>query len=332
MKTLFMLPLLLAPVASYGQANLFEEASIGDAAPIKTYRVDAGIGKGFQLAFSTLFFPDRVKNEWPVYGYSIKKLSALCSEQPSVYGEVFTVKKAALIRLRRDLSEDADAYLGIPIRPTEGGSITRRMEEICTGIEKSDLARKLRIYDVIDLPSGTWKKIENPLLEDVIRKEAIPLLSGTLTAGDVSERNYNMAWTLSESPEPGTSSMKVVWNKYNPKSDEHRQSPGAVWKYVPDGDTPNDVTYYLAKTIDSSRNDERSRRNEGEIATWSSWAGEFHTESISDFTPDSRYLIRYLLNESQQSEESQQYVDDWFLVTDEPLPRAKADIRIDPFE
>ena len=323
MKTLCMLPLLLAPVAGYGQAGLFQQAPIGDIAPIKTHGADAGIRKGFQLAFSTLFFPDRVKNEWPVYGYEISNIkSKLCSDQ-SVYGETFAVKIAALVRPRRDLSEDADLYLGVPIRPTEGGEITGSMEEICIGIKQSDLGRKLHIYDVIDLPSGTWKKIENPPSE-----EAIPLLSGTLTTDDISEQNYSMVWTL-ESLELGN--PKVRWKKYDhPRPDGHGQPWDTVWGYVPDGGTLEDITYYLAKTGGNSQNEDGSQ---GRIAISSSWAGEFGMEDISDFTLDSHYSIWYPLEESQQSVESlQSFVDDWYFVTDEPLPRAEIDVRIDPFE
>lgn len=98
MKTLRMLPLLLAPVADYCQADLFRQAPIGAVAPVKAYGTDAGIGKGFKLAFDTLVFPDRVKNEWPIYGYDISNIrSNLCSDQ-SVYREIFTTKKAALDR------------------------------------------------------------------------------------------------------------------------------------------------------------------------------------------------------------------------------------------
>ena len=319
MKTLFMLPLLLAPVAGYGQADFFQKALIGDVAPIKTYGVDAGIGKGFKLAFSTLFFPDRVKNEWPVYGYKISEISALCSRQQSVYKEKFAVNIAALVRPRRDLSENA-AYLGVPIRPTEGGEITGRMEEICIGIEKSDLARKLRIYDVIDLPSGTWWKFRYPLLT---LEEAIPLLIGTLTTDDVSEQDYSMVWTL-ESLEPGTP-KKVGWKKYDhPGPDEHEQSWETVWRYIPDGGTFRDIKYYLSKAGGNSQNEDSSL---GRIAISSSWTGEIDMEDVSDFTSGSSYSIWYLPEGSQQS-----FVDDWYFVTDEPLPRAEIDIRIDPFE
>ena len=314
MKTLFMLPLLLAPVAGYGQADLFH---IEDVAPIKMYDADAGIGKGFQLAFSTLFFPDRVKNEWPVYGYKISEISTLCLRQQSVYSEKFAVNIAALVRPRRDLSENASVYLGVPIRPTEGGEITGRMEEICTGIEQSDLAHKLRIYDVNDLPSGVWK-VEKPPSEEII-----PLLSGTVTTGDVSERNYSMVWTL-ESPKPDTPKLKVGWKGYDPMSAEYRESwDRSVRKYAPDGGTDEDITYYLAKIGDNSQIDT------SETATWSSsWTGrKFHTEGISDFTLGSRYSIGYSSKKSLQS-----FVDDWFFVANAPLPRAKANIRIDPFE
>ena len=328
MKILFMLPLLLAPVAGYGQAGLFQQAPIGDIAPIKTFRADAGIGKGFQLAFSTLFFPDRVKNEWPVYGYEISNIkSKLCSDQ-SVYGETFTVEKAALVRPRRDLSIGA-AYLGVPIRPTEGGEITGRMEEICIGIKKFDLARELRIYDVIDLPSGTWRKAWNLYFEEVI-----PLLIGTLTTDDVSEQDHSMVWTL-ESPELGT--PKVGWKKYDHSLlDGHGRPWDTVWGYVPDGGTREDITYYLAKIgglAKTGGNSQNKIGSQGRIAISSSWAGEFDMENISDFTLGSRYSIGYLPKKSLQSMESQQsFVDDWFFVTDEPLPRAEADIRIEPFE
>ena len=321
MKTLCMLPLLLAPIAGYGQANLFQQAPIGAVAPIKTYGADAGIGKGFKLAFSTLFFPDKVKNEWPVYGYRISNISDLCDKDHSVYKEISTTKKAALVRPRQDLSDNAKAYLGVPIRPTEGGSIMRRMEEICTGIEQSGLARKLSIYNTNDLPSGIWGTTNDSPSEEVLPEEAIPLLSGTLTTSHVSEQDYSMVWTLSESPNPDIPNMKVGWMEYDPMSAERRQSWDTVWEYIPPEGTAITGTYYLAKTGGNSGCDEIQTAN----LSWSSWAGEIETQGIC-FTSDSSYSIWHSPGEPQQS------VDDWFFVTDEPLPRAEADIRIDPFE
>lgn len=315
MKILCILPLLLAPVAGYCQADLFQQAPIGAVAPVKAYGTDAGIGKGFKLAFSTLFFPDRVKNEWPVYGYDISRIrSDLCSKQ-SVYKEVFTAKKAALIRPRQDLSDSANAYLVVPIRPTEGGSITGRMEEICMGIEKSDLERKLSIYNINDLPNGIWAMV------DALPNGVSRLLSGTtLMTGDVSERDYSMVWTLSESPDPDIPKLKVGWRKYDPMLANSQQSWDTVWRYEPFNGAGITGTYYLAKTGGSSQCGERR------TATWSSWAREIETPGICELASGNSYSIWYV------SEEPLQSVDDWFFVTDEPLPHAEADIRLDPFE
>ena len=315
MKTLRMLPLLLAPVADYCQADLFRQAPIGAVAPVKAYGTDAGIGKGFKLAFDTLVFPDRVKNEWPIYGYDISNIrSNLCSDQ-SVYREIFTTKKAALVRRRQDLSDSANAYLGVPIRPTEGDLIRGRMEEICMGIEQSELERKLGIYNINDLPRSIWVRVD--ALPEGYRR----LLSGTtLTTGDVSERGYSMVWTLSESPGPDIPRLRVVWREYDPMSTESQQSWDTVWRYEPPDGASITGTYYLAKTGGNSQCNERR------TATWSSWAGEIETPDICELTSDSSYEIWYTYEEPLQS------VDDWFFVTDEPLPRAEADIRIDPFE
>lgn len=199
-----------------------------------------------------------------------------------------------------------------------------RMEEICMGIEQSDLARKLRIYNTNDLPSGIWEITDGPLSEEVFLEEAIPLLSGTtLRAGHVSEQDYSMVWTLSESPEPDISELKVGWKEYDPNPARSQQSWSTVWKYDAPGITGE---YYLTKAGDNSRCDENAERREGQTATWSSWAGEFKTQCIYDFTSDSSYSILYLPEEPQQS------VDNWIFVTDEPLPGAEIDIRIDPFE
>ena len=183
------------------------------------------------------------------------------------------------------------------------------------GIEQPELERKLGIYNINDLPNSIWKRVDD------LPEGYSPLLSGTtLTTGDVSERGYSMVWTLSESPGPDIPKLKVVWKEYDPMSTEFQQSWDTVWRYEPPDSASITGTYYLAKTGGNSQCDERR------TATWSSWAGEIETPDICELTSDSSYEIWYSYEEPLQS------VDDWFFVTDEPLPRAEADIRIDPFE
>ena len=323
MKAIYMLPLLLVTATGYGQTGLFHQVPFGAVAPVKTYLTDAGIGKGLKLAFGTLFFPEDVKKEWPVYGYSISNIrDRVCANQ-SVYGKPFTVGKAALVRSRQDLSEAATAYLGVPIRPTDGGSITARMEEVCNGIQQPDLTRKLDIYGVNDLPRGIWRKIGDPPPE-----EAVPLLSGTLTSSVVSERDYSMVWKAFGNRNPDVPEVTVAWRgyDYNPMLAEYRQSLDTVWRFETDSGVPHD--YYLAKIGSNSQGDEGSQGDEDENPLWSSWTGRVLVEDVSDFTSggSSSYSVWYVPEESQQS------LDAWYFVTDVPLPQAEVDIRLVPFE
>ena len=326
MKTLCLLALLLAPVVGFGETGLFEKAPIGNIAPVKTYRAEADIGKGLGLAFSTLFYPERVKDEWPVYGYRIEEL---CSDQ-SLRDEKFTVKEAALARQRRDRPETAAAYIGIPLSLSGEDAITTSIEAVCIEIEMHDLVRKVGTYDAIDLPEGKWEKIVEQYSNDSFLEQAIPLLSGTSTTNDVSERGYSTVWRFADIS--NIPDFKVAWRGYDPNSGENLESWDVIRKYVPKAGDPHQYGYYLAKAKGNSQDGGGSRYDEDEIRIWSPWAGEFRAQGKQDFTLDSNYSIWYLPSDDSQQFVQQQFPDDWYLVTDEPLPHARADIRFDPFK
>lgn len=325
MKILCMSALLFAPIASFGQTDLFQMSSIGDTAPAKTYRADAGIGKGIRLAFSTLFYPARVKDEWPFYGYSIPKLrDELCSGQSLPRKKI---KLAAFARLRQDRPGDTDdAYIGVPLWRPDEDAITAKIEDVCTGIEKPDLEDKLRMYHAIDLPKGTWKRT------DALPEGAVPLLSGTSMIDD--EQDYSMIWTLSGRSVPDVPELKIAWMGYD---SEQRQQPDTIWKYyVIDENSRPYGDYYLAKVGSEDSSEDNTgrgnslRNHSNAIDTWSPWMGNFQVQGKlgSDITLDSSYSIWHL----PQQPVSQQFLNEWYIVTDDPLPDAETDVRLDPFK
>lgn len=342
MKILCMSALLFAPIASFGQTDLFQMSPIGDTAPVKTYRTDAGIGKGIRLAFSTLFYPARAKDEWPFYGYSIPKLkNELCSEQSLPHKKV-TLKLAAFARLRQDRPDtDHDAYIGVPLWRPDEGAITTKIEDLCAGIEKPGLEDKLRMYHAVDLPKGTWERTS-----DVLPEEAIPLLSGTSMIGDVWEQYYSMIWTLSGRSGPDVPELKIAWRGYESGSFGQRRPLDTIWKYVIRGNYRLYGDYYLARvgSEDSPQdnNGESSWTGNGNslqnysdtIDIWSPWVGNFQVQGQLglDVTSGSSYSIWHLPPGNPQQSVSQQFLDKWYIVTDDPLPNAETDVRLDPFK
>lgn len=318
MKTLCLFALLIAPITGFGQVNLFERPLREGTAPVRVYGTDAGLGKGFKLGFRTLFSPKRVKDEWPVYGYSISGIKdELCSNQ-SLEHEKFTVEMAALVRPRQDRP---DAYIGVPLRRSGEGEITEKIEDVCAWIRRPNLERGLRMYDAVDLPNGTWVRISEGL-----PRGAIPLLRGASRIEDVSELDYSMIWMFSEGGEPNSPNFKLPWENSDPGLARGQQ--GVVWKYEPNAST-SASDFYLAKAGGSSHDVGDSHDAGDRIEIWSPWKGIFRADSREDFT-SGNYSIWYSPPEGGQFWHS---VDDWFLVTDRPLPHAgAADIRVDPFK
>ena len=102
-------------------------------AELKVYVGDAGLGKGFQLAWWTMWDPKRVKREWPWYAYYADSMRELCRDEELVQKNR-QLDRSFAIAVEREDRPPQTAYAAARLVPDSGGLLS--LEQVCYFVEQ----------------------------------------------------------------------------------------------------------------------------------------------------------------------------------------------------
>ena len=312
--------------------------------------VDFDVGEIFRRGFQMAFAPRVFRKNWPLYGYAIPNHQAddSCDLMDERYPDL-GVGEAALVLSKPYAAApglDSFDYIGFPVESVAvvgsgalaaraGNSADQsspehaqlRIREVCRWFREPPLFTQhmLRIDALpYDLPGGVWDNVEF----DGNAPSFEPL---TLMAGVIGEPDgAGAAPTLTWEEETAESGRRIVWAPVF--GDEDLPAGSAVeeggmwWKYTPAAGQPESRgDYYL------SWGGSESDVPFADTTTWSSPSGamQWMRMPVGGGAAHSRFTMWYAPRQNPENGGmAAAHTDgDWYLLTEEPLPRLAADIR-----
>lgn len=361
MKPLVLPAFLLVASAAWGQADggwdrivtSDTRRVVADDKIIYGSKVDFDAGTIFRKGFELAFAPRTFRKNWPFYGYAvpmtmnreIDPCGRLYERHPDLM-----VGKAAIVLSKQYGAAPGPAsfdYIGFPVKSVAiiesdalaapaGNMAVRsapeypelRIRDVCPWIREPDpfVQSMLRIDALpYDLPGGVWDTVEFDGQASFIE----PL---TLMAGMVGEpADIGVAPPLVWENETAGAGRRIVWTPVS--GDEILPASSAVengyvwWRYTPTDQSESRGSYYLSwmpTESDATFAD----------TTWSSPSGTMQWNGmpvVGDDPAHTRFTMWYAprTDPTDHVMASAQTARNWYLLTEEPLPRLDADIRFE---
>lgn len=311
--------------------------------------VDFDVGEIFRRGFQMAFAPRVFRKNWPLYGYAIPNHQAddSCDLLDERYPDL-TVGKAALVLSKPYAAApglDSFDYIGFPVESVAavvgsgalaaraGNSAVQsspehaqfRIREVCRWLREPSLfTQPMLKIDALpyDLPGGVWANVE--LDGNAPSFEPLTLMAGVIGEPDGAGAAPILTWE-EETVESG---RRIVWAPVSGDEDLPAgpavEEGGMWWKYTPAGRPESRGDYYLS--WGGSESDVPFADT-----TWSSPSGamQWMRMPVGEGAAHSRFTMWYAPRQNPENGGmAAAHTDgDWYLLTEEPLPRLAADIR-----
>ena len=356
MKQFLLFVFLFVADAAWGQTDVRWETvvsseprrSVAGDELIWGSGVDFDVGEILRRGLEMAFAPRVFRKNWPLYGYAIPNDQAVDSCSPLDEGYLdFTVGKAAIVLWKPyGTAPDPDSfdYIGFPVESTavvgSGAPATRvgnstvqsstehaefRTREVCRWFREPSLfAQPMLRVDALpyDLPEGIWNAVEGNTPS--FSTEPLTLMAGVIDEPDGAGTAPILTWK-DEMVETG---RKIVWAPISgdgglPASHENEEG-GRWWRYTPTDRSESRGDYYLSW-----------RGSESGVTfsdvTWSSHYGAMRWKRmpVGEGAAHSRFTMWYAprQNPGNRGMAAAHTDRNWYLLTEEPLPRLATDIR-----
>ena len=319
-------------------------------------RVDFGLPTLLGKALELVVAPRSFRRNWPLYGYAIptNPNSSPCGDLEAKYSNL-PIGRAAIVLPKPDGNVHSGEYIGLPVQGftmTGTGDLAVSIKEsggqsdwtysqfnigdFCGWLDDpAALAEAMQKIVVLpyDLSDGDWNRIDS----GEIPYDSAPLMSGQIARENATSAIPTFTWTK-EMGDAQSHSEKLVWMPILDESlvgDKPSTRGDIVWRYDAGGSTDGGkgpmVDYYLSWRPSSKFSSCEDTAGEECGINWSlPDHGEVKLKGISrsEDLSGSAFTMWYAPKSHQSGAPSLLIPQDWYVLTEEPLPALDTDVRI----